>query len=86
MITAAYEVSLGREAGLRVFEGTLKSIQEIFNLTDEDLKALELADKIRLITAAYAVSLGREAGLRVFEGTLKSIQGIFNLTDEDLKA
>ncbi|MEA3489144.1 MAG: hypothetical protein U9R44_02230 [Candidatus Omnitrophota bacterium] len=91
LITAAYHVALGREAGLRTFKDTIAAIEEIFGIDAEDMGkkeaegGLALKEKIRLITAAYHVALDKEAGLKTFNDTITVIEGIFGIDPEDMK-
>jgi len=86
MITAAYNVSLGKDIGVTAFKNAFEVIDEKFGYTPEYLKARTFDEQIRLITAAYAVSIGKEEGVAAFKNAFEIIDEKFGYTPEYLKA
>jgi len=85
IMTAAYNVSLGKEQGLTAFKDTLTAISETFDIQPDEYKTLDLQEKVRIMTAAYAVSLGKEQGLTAFKDTLTAISETFDIQPDEYR-
>ena len=92
VVTAAFYLSRAKEDPSRGFKSGEAYLQDFFGLLHErfgiareDLAALDLKIRIRLLTGAYSVAGAKAAGFKTFTGTLDVIRIIFGIEPASLR-